>query len=464
MMQKQYDRADDVASILQRMKEVYAIPDRHTRYVPTKEFFRAKMTEGSSVQEHGVKMLSLAEKLEELKVGLDNDMCIDWEWANERGGWVLNNNRWQTISAPITVRKGIGRGIVPIYLAIKVLQRSRKLSKDEVVLRLGDGNAIAAEAVGIIKLVISDRVRLELKDCYFVPSMIKNIISILLLDNAGFEFLIKKKFLLFDERWFFSSAGMKRLVDSESLEIDNLDNLSACESCLKGKMTRKPFVGQIMLANGLLDSNHTNVCRLLYTQARGGFSYFITFTDDHSRYDYVYLMRYKSEAILRIKEFRLEVENQTVSQWTPPRMPQLNCMTERRNRTLLHMIRSMMSFTELPLSFWGYVLETAARVWGTPAYVKRLVVDKLDSRSSLCRFIGYLKETVGYYFYDPSKQKVFVSRNVVFLERGFPTDTRRDELLLEESSEAPQSNAGASSAPTVFIDNVPILRRSARVP
>ncbi|KAL0293565.1 UNVERIFIED_CONTAM: Retrovirus-related Pol polyprotein from transposon RE2 [Sesamum calycinum] len=104
------------------------------------------------------------------------------------------------------------------------------------------------------------------------------------------------------------------------------------------------------------------------------------------------------------------------------------------------------------------------RVWGSPAYVKRLVGDKLDSRSSLCRFIGYSKETAGYYFYDPSKQKVFVSRNAVFLERGFPTDTRRDELLLEESSEAPQSNAGKSSVPDVFTDNVPILRRLAKVP
>ncbi|KAL0355509.1 UNVERIFIED_CONTAM: hypothetical protein Sradi_3997800 [Sesamum radiatum] len=88
------------------------------------------------------------------------------------------------------------------------------------------------------------------------------------------------------------------------------------------------------------------------------------------------------------------------------------------------MVRSMMSFTELPLSFWGYALETTAkllnmapsktvaqtpyqiwhgkpasykylRVWGSPAYVKRLVGDKLDLRSSLCRFVGYPKENCG---------------------------------------------------------------------
>ncbi|KAL0307532.1 UNVERIFIED_CONTAM: hypothetical protein Scaly_2980700 [Sesamum calycinum] len=76
---------------------------------------------------------------------------------------------------------------------------------------------------------------------------------------------------------------MKRLVDLKSLEIDNLDNLAACESCLKGKMTRKPFVGQSTLANGLLDLIHTDIYGQLNTQARGGFSYFITSTNDHSR-------------------------------------------------------------------------------------------------------------------------------------------------------------------------------------
>ncbi|KAL0294341.1 UNVERIFIED_CONTAM: hypothetical protein Sradi_6892000 [Sesamum radiatum] len=89
---------------------------------------------------------------------------------------------------------------------------------------------------------------------------------------------------------------------------------------------------------------------------------------------------------------------------------------------------------------------------------------KLDSRSSLCRFIGYLKETVGYYFYDPSEQKVFISRNAVFFKKGFPVDTRYDGLFLKESSEAPQSNAGTSSAPIASTDNALVLRRSARVP
>ena len=42
-----------------------------------------------------------------------------------------------------------------------------------------------------------------------------------------------------------------------------------------------------------------------------------------------------------------------VSLLTPPRTPQCNGVSKRRNRTLLDMVRSTMSLTNLPLSFWG---------------------------------------------------------------------------------------------------------------
>ena len=44
----------------------------------------------------------------------------------------------------------------------------------------------------------------------------------------------------------------------------------------------------------------------------------------------------------------------------PPRTPQRNGVSEHRNHTLLDMVRSMMSLINLPLSFWGYALKTAA--------------------------------------------------------------------------------------------------------
>ncbi|KAL0434644.1 UNVERIFIED_CONTAM: hypothetical protein Sradi_0172300 [Sesamum radiatum] len=76
-IQKQYDRLEDVPSIMLRMNNVYAVPDRHIRYAAIKVFFGTKMAEGSSVQSHGVMMLFLVEKLEDLKAGLNNDTYIN---------------------------------------------------------------------------------------------------------------------------------------------------------------------------------------------------------------------------------------------------------------------------------------------------------------------------------------------------------------------------------------------------
>ncbi|KAM2871516.1 hypothetical protein FF1_019150 [Malus domestica] len=119
------------------------------------------------------------------------------------------------------------------------------------------------------------------------------------------------------------------------------------------------------------------------------------------------------------------------------------------------MVRSMMSSANLPVSFWGYALYTAAyllnrvpsksvsqtpyeiwhgkstnlnhiKIWGCPAYVKRLEADKLEARSIKCYFVGYSKQTLGYEFYNPDDKKVFVARTAMFLE---------DEFVLNGSSE-----------------------------
>ncbi|KAJ9544673.1 hypothetical protein OSB04_024380 [Centaurea solstitialis] len=58
------------------------------------------------------------------------------------------------------------------------------------------------------------------------------------------------------------------------------------------------------------DNERANVCGPFSHEARRGYRYFITFTDDFSRYGYVYLIRYKSEAFEKFKEFQNEVQNE----------------------------------------------------------------------------------------------------------------------------------------------------------
>ncbi len=71
------------------------------------------------------------------------------------------------------------------------------------------------------------------------------------------------------------------------------------------------------------------------------------------------------------------------------------------------------------------------RAWGCLAYVKLMDQTKLEPRSLRCIFIGYPKDSFGYYFYSPSEQKVIVSRHAVFLENEFLSlENRLSELEL----------------------------------
>ena len=112
-----------------------------------------------------------------------------------------------------------------------------------------------------------------------------------------------------------------------------------------------------------------------------------------------------------------------------------------------------MSLSDLPLSFWGYALETATftlnrvpskslemtpcelwfaekpklsflKVWDCDAYMKKFHPDKLKPKSEKYVFIGYPKEIVGYTFYHKSKGKIFVAKNGSFLEKEFLSESR----------------------------------------
>ena len=62
-------------------------------------------------------------------------------------------------------------------------------------------------------------------------------------------------------------------------------------------------------ATDLSQIMHTDVCYPVSVEARGGYRYFLTITNDLSRYGYIYLMKHRSETFEKFKEFQSEVEN-----------------------------------------------------------------------------------------------------------------------------------------------------------
>ena len=98
---------------------------------------------------------------------------------------------------------------------------------------------------------------------------------------------------------------MKKLHTDGILESLDYESLDACELCLLGKMTKTPFSGTMERATDLLEIIHIDVCRSISIKARGGYHYFLTFTDDLSMYGYIYLMKYKSKTFESSRNFRV---------------------------------------------------------------------------------------------------------------------------------------------------------------
>nr|GEW35249.1 hypothetical protein [Tanacetum cinerariifolium] len=93
--------------------------------------------------------------------------------------------------------------------------------------------------------------------------------------------------------------------------------------------------------------------------------------------------------------------------------------SERRNRSLLDIVRSAMNLTTLSLSFWDYALESATRILSMVPTKKRDMPKKLHQRSVKCIFIRYPKKTMGYSFYFPPKNTIVVARYAEFLEKKY---------------------------------------------
>ena len=104
---------------------------------------------------------------------------------------------------------------------------------------------------------------------------------------------------------------LQRLVSCGPLTTLNLEQqLLLCQNCIQSKMTKRSFIAKGVKAKGCLDLIHLDVCGSFSVHARGGYEYFITFTDNYSRYGYVYLMKKKSKALDKFKEFKAKSEKQ----------------------------------------------------------------------------------------------------------------------------------------------------------
>ncbi|GAU31303.1 hypothetical protein TSUD_315120 [Trifolium subterraneum] len=312
---------------------------------------------------------------------------------------------------------------------------------------------------------------------------------------------------LWHNRYGHISMQRLKLLNSKDMvkglpALEEMDE--KCTDCLIGKQQREAIPKQAKWrATTKLQLIHSDICEPINPCSNGGKRYFLTFTDDFSRKTWVYVLKEKSEAFDIFKNFKalIEVESGCLiqalrtdrggeftsnafnefcnskdikRQLTTAYTPQQNGVSERKNRTLLNIVRSMLASKNVPKNFWPEALKWATyvmnrspttsvkdltpeeawsgvkpsvlhfRVFGCLAYVHvpENQRKKLDNRSIKCVLLGLSDESKAYKLYVPVEKEIMISKDVVFDEaKGWDWENREtrksnntDFDLLDETS------------------------------
>ncbi|GJT93785.1 retrotransposon protein, putative, ty1-copia subclass [Tanacetum coccineum] len=239
-------------------------------------------------------------------------------------------------------------------------REARKLKQGALYLYVSNGVHAQVNAIGSYDLVLPNGLVICLDNCHYTPSITRGVVSVhRLVENrfvqcfTDYEISASKNNVFYfnaitsngsyeidmhdlvpnvnsiynvstkraehnlDSTYLWhcrlahiSKKHIEKLQQEGLLKSTHDESFDQCISCLSGKMKRKLFPYRPERATDLLGIIHTDVCSPLRHVLRQGSSYFITFTDDYSRYGYVYLLKHKHKVFETFKVFKNEVENQ----------------------------------------------------------------------------------------------------------------------------------------------------------
>nr|GEV90615.1 retrovirus-related Pol polyprotein from transposon TNT 1-94 [Tanacetum cinerariifolium] len=306
--------------------------------------------------------------------------------------------------------------------------------KDKILIRAKDGNRSATIRNQKGKLIAK------------VP-MTKNRMFILNIQHDEAKCL---KSCLEDHSWLWHmryghlNFGDLKLLSSKGM-VKGLDQTyhpnQVCKGCLFGKHARSLFSKEATSrAKKPLQLIHIDLCGPITPSSHGKNHYFILFIDDFPRKTLVYFLKEKSQAFKAFKTFKAMVENnkglkiksmrsnrggEFLSKefnkfceengirkfLTAPYSSQQNGMVERKNKTIIIMVRSMLKTKKMPKEFWAEAVDCAIYL------LNRCLSKSLDNKTLQEAWNG-LKPTVSHLRVFGSIVKVVASRDVEFDEEG----------------------------------------------
>ena len=302
-----------------------------------------------------------------------------------------------------------------------------------------------------------------------------------------------------------NSQSLRILRDAGDNGIKYNDNMSPCDMCAfgKSKQQRHPKT-----------TTHTTdrPFKLVYTDflgpasppALGGFRYVSKFTDQHSKWTEVFLIKEKSDAVsslqtfvqtvviprgLRIERLRTDrggeytagyfeqycLDTGICHEIAATNTPQQNGVSERDGRTIANIARCLLKEAGFPKSLWGEMFFTATYLanrmphsalqsqapftvlFGVPAKLDHLRTigarafvhvethtSKLEDKAWEGRLCGYSMNSKAYRIYSNKTGRVTESRNVIFIET--PASTLADSTQGNTTGEAVSNHEDSSPA------------------
>ena len=253
-----------------------------------------------------------------------------------------------------------------------------------------------------------------------------------------------------------------------------------CEICQLSKHTRQAYPNQFYKTSHPFSIIHSDVWGPSRVSNITGARWFVSFIDDHTRITWIFLMKEKSEVTQIFKNFNKMIQNQfqtkiqilrtdngkeyfnsilgnylvsegIVHQSSCVETPQQNGVSERKNRHLLEVARSLMFSSNVPKHFWGEAVLTAAylinrlpsrvlrfqtpcqvllktypdtrllshiptRMFGCSVFVhiNQQNRSKLNPKSVKCIFVGYSPTQKEYKCYSPANKRFYISMDITF--------------------------------------------------
>ncbi|XP_074351350.1 uncharacterized protein LOC141690452 [Apium graveolens] len=333
----------------------------------------------------------------------------------------------------------------------------------------GDASKVEVKGRGTVCYQQKDGSIGSIQDVYYVPNIKTNILSLGQLTEKGYSIFLKDRLLHLKDNqgrlvaraemernrmyklnlrsirekclqvnvedkaslWHLRfghlhHGGLKELTKKNMVHgLPNMDyEGNFCEECVLSKHVRTPFQKKAEYwAKQPLELIHTDICGPItpvsFSGRRGG------------EYNSIAFVKYCEEQ--GIRKFL-----------TAPYTPQQNGVAERKNRTILDMVHSMLKSKKMPKEFWAEAVKCAIyvqnrcphaklkdqtpqeawngkkptvshlKVFGSVAYahIPDQQRTKLEDKSKKYIFIGYDEKTKGYKLLDPTSKQVTVSRDV----------------------------------------------------